>query len=198
LPIVYTGTFEHYQGLDLLFESAGIVRKLYPEVAFVLVGGKPEQIEYWKDEVRKNNLEDCVIFTGAVTPAETLAYLEMAEILVSPRTEGLSVPLKIYTYLYSGKPTVATELIAHTQILNNDNAVLVTPEKKAFAEGILRLVRDPNLRQRIGLQAQEFVKGKSTLTNYLTRLKQIYQPFQPVPTLEQPASFSTELQAPLS
>jgi glycosyltransferase involved in cell wall biosynthesis len=167
-------------------------------VAFVLVGGKPDQIEYWKEEVRKNNLEDCVIFTGAVTPAETLAYLEMAEILVSPRTEGLSVPLKIYTYLYSGKPTVATELIAHTQILNNENAVLVTPEREAFAEGILGLIRDPDLRRRVGLKAQEFVKGKSTLANYLTKLKQIYQPFQPIPALEQPAPFSTELQAPLS
>ncbi len=174
LPVVYTGTFEYYQGLDLLFESVEIVRKHYPEVVFVLVGGKPEQIEYWQAEAKKNNLEECIIFVGTVTPAETLAYLELADILVSPRTEGLSVPLKIYTYLYSGKPIVATRLVAHTQVLNDDNAILVAPEKEAFAEGILKLIRDPDLRQHLGLQAQKFAKEKYSSASYFAKLERVY------------------------
>lgn len=178
LPIVYTGTFERYQGLGLLFESAEIVRTYHPEASFVLVGGKPEQVEYWKNEVRNNLLEDGILFVGTVPVEEVPAYLEMAEILVSPRTEGTSVPLKIYSYIHSGKPTVATKLVCHTQLLNEDTAVLAAPTEAAFAEGILRLIRDPDLRRHLGLQAQKLAKEKYDPTNYWAKLDQIYQLLQ--------------------
>jgi glycosyltransferase involved in cell wall biosynthesis len=195
LPVVYTGTFERYQGLDLLFESAKIVKKHNPEASFIIVGGKPHQVEYWQNEIRKNQLEDCVHFIGTVPPEETLAYLEMAEILVSPRTEGLSVPLKIYTYLYSGKPTVATKLMAHTQVLNDETAILVAPQKEAFAEGILKLIQNPDLRQHLGFQARKFAQERYNPTIYLTKLEQIYREVsQPLGTLsEQQSSSPKEL-----
>jgi glycosyltransferase involved in cell wall biosynthesis len=174
LPIVYTGTFEVYQGLDLLFESVKIVKEHTPIASFILVGGKPHQVEYWRNETRKENLEDWILFTGIVPLEEIPTYLEMAEILVSPRTEGLSIPLKIYTYLQSGKPTVATKLFAHTQVLTDDTAILVEPQKEAFAEGILKLIQDPTLRQHLGLQAKKFVQERYNSTHYLAKLAQIY------------------------
>jgi len=195
VPVVYTGTFEHYQGLDLLFDSAAIVKEQRPEICFVLVGGRPEQIEYWKAHVEANDLDDWVIFVGAVTPAETLAYLEMAEILVSPRTEGLSVPLKIYTYLYSGKPTVATDLIAHTQILDNENALIAAPQKEAFAEGIFQLAQDPNLRRRIGEAARKFAEEQYSPASYFAKLERVYKGlfFPPAPAFQAVGSPSKEL-----
>jgi glycosyltransferase involved in cell wall biosynthesis len=103
----------------------------------------------------------------------------MAEILVSPRTEGLSVPLKIYSYLYSGKPTVATSIFAHTQLLNEEVSVLVPPDKDEFAEGILRLIQDPGLREQIGRHARALAQEKYSPANYLAKLDQIYQTLQP-------------------
>lgn len=175
LPIVYTGTLEHYQGMDLLIDSANIVRKRYPEVLFLLIGGKPQQVEYWKRETRKRYLEDCVLFLGTVPVEEIGAYLEIAEILVSPRTEGTSVPLKIYSYLHSGKPIVATNLAAHTLVLNEDVAVLVAPTKEAFAGGIMKLLRTPDLRQRLGLQARKYAEKVYAPADYLARLDRIYR-----------------------
>jgi glycosyltransferase involved in cell wall biosynthesis len=174
LPIVYTGTFEPYQGLDLLFASAKIVKEHNPEAFFILVGGKPHQVKYWQAEVKKEQLEDSIHFIGIVPPEEVVTYLEMAEILVSPRTGGLSVPLKIYSYLHSGKPTVATKLFAHTQVLNDETAVLVEPQKEAFAEGILKLIQNPPLRQRLGLQAKKLAEERYNPTLYLAKLVQIY------------------------
>ena len=43
--VVYTGTFEAYQGLDLLFAAAALVARSRPDVRFLLAGGRPEQIE---------------------------------------------------------------------------------------------------------------------------------------------------------
>ena len=159
--IVYTGNLETHQGIKLLIESAEVVKEHCSNVLFLLVGGQPQQIEYWQNEAKQRGLEDDFIrFVGTVPMDEVLTYLEMAEILVSPRAEGLSVPLKIYSYLHSGKPMVATRLEAHTQVLNDDIALLVTPTKEGLAEGILKLVHAPNLRQRLGQQAQQLARER--------------------------------------
>jgi glycosyltransferase involved in cell wall biosynthesis len=178
LPIVYTGNFERYQGVELLFESAEIVKRHHSEILFVFVGGKPQEVERWRNEVRRKKLDDYALFVGSVSLEESLTYLDMAEILVSPRTGGTSVPLKIYTYLVSGKAMVATNLISHTQVLNEDIAVLVQPTKEAMADGIVRLIRDPNLRLQLGLNAREFAHQKYNQDNYVAKLEQIYQALQ--------------------
>jgi glycosyltransferase involved in cell wall biosynthesis len=95
--------------------------------------------------------------------------------LVSPRTEGTSVPLKIYTYLLSGKPIVATNLLTHTLVLNDDIAVLVEPTKEAVAEGLLKLIRDRELRQRLSQEAQQYAKDMYDPEQYREKLDQIYR-----------------------
>ncbi len=42
--VLYTGTFEAYQGLDLLFDAARLVLAKRPDARFVLAGGRPDQI----------------------------------------------------------------------------------------------------------------------------------------------------------
>jgi glycosyltransferase involved in cell wall biosynthesis len=174
LNIVYTGTFEHYQGLRLLIESARIVLEKYPEVRFDLVGGKPDQIDHWKRKVINLGLDNNLIFPGRVSMEESLEYLEMADILVSPRTEGLSIPLKIYSYLHSGKPTVATNILAHTQILNDEIAVITDPLPEAYAGGIEKLIENVNLRLEIGEKAMSYARQHFSEKNYLEKLDKAY------------------------
>jgi glycosyltransferase involved in cell wall biosynthesis len=174
LPIVYTGTFEAYQGLDLLFESACQVIQKHPETVFVMVGGKPEQVAYWQKETMRMGLTNNVVFTGSVPLAESLYYLEMGDILVSPRVEGLSVPLKLYSYLHSGKPMVVTNIYAHTQILDEETAVITEPNASAFATGLLRLIESPTLRLRLGEQARAYAEREFSQESYLRKLTKAY------------------------
>jgi glycosyltransferase involved in cell wall biosynthesis len=174
LSVVYTGTFETYQGLDLLFESACQVVQKHPETVFVMVGGKPEQVAYWQRETMRMGLTDNVIFTGIVPLVESLYYLEMGDILVSPRVEGLSVPLKLYSYLHSGKPMVATNIFAHTQILDEETAVMTKPDANAFATGLLQLIESPMLRSRIGEQARVYAEREFSQESYLRKLTKAY------------------------
>ncbi len=174
MPLVYTGTFEGYQGLDVLFESACTVTRAHPNAHFVMVGGKPEQVAHWQNEVDQLGLTDHVTFTGIVALEESLKYLELADILLSPRTEGLSVPLKIYSYLHSGKPTVATDIFAHTQILDEETAVIVQPNAAAYAEGLLQLIESPQLRAEIGQNARELADRRFSKAGYLSKLERAY------------------------
>jgi len=188
-PIVYTGTFERYQGVDLLIASAELIRLQCPEAAFVLVGGKPHQIEGWRAEVNRRHLADSILFTGSAPLDDLTAYLDLAEVLVSPRIEGTSVPLKIYTYLLSGKPIVATTLPAHTLILNNETAVLTELTPEAFAAGILQLIHDPMLRVRLGRQARRYAEERYDPATYLAKLDTIYRMLEPQQMVEQPLTF---------
>jgi glycosyltransferase involved in cell wall biosynthesis len=196
LPVVYTGTFERYQGLDLLMRSATIVKERCPEALFILVGGDPQQVAKWRHKFRARGLEDSTRFTGTVPLAESIAYLDLAEILVSPRTTGTSVPLKIYSYLHSGKPIVATNLVAHSQVLNPEMAVLVAPTEEAFADGILSLARSPDLRKRLGLRAQQFARENFDPAHYLTQLDLVYQQLPPTTAPSEGAAHAAHTDQP--
>ncbi len=188
IPVVYTGTLESYQGIGLLLESAQIVAEQDRQVCFVIVGGKPEQVAFWQQEAKKRHLEDHTRFVGTVPPTEALAYLDVAEILVSPRIGGTSVPLKIYSYLHSGKPMVATEVPAHTEVLSRANSLLVRPDSYGIAEGILSLLRDSALRKQLGDEARKQADSAFNPAGYVAKIGVAYDVLRSQPVTAQGAS----------
>lgn len=171
--ILYTGTFEPYQGLELLVEGARIVLRTNKNVSFMLVGGKRDQIKGLKEMASQKGVCDSFIFTGSVPFDEVSDYIEIADVLVSPRIEGNNTPLKIYSYLKSGKPIVATNLATHTQVLSSEVAVLVEPSPKAFADGILAVIHDSKLCETLAENAKRLTEEKYSYKMYLERTKEI-------------------------
>lgn len=158
LTAVYTGNLESYQGADLMVESAVEVVKREPLAVFVIVGGAEADVEKYRRKAETFGVAGNVIFTGHKGPEWMALFYGLADVLLSPRVKGTNTPLKIYTYLKTGKPVVATDLPTHTQVLNGEIAVLAKPEKMAYAEGILLLFRDRELRERIGGRGKDFVE----------------------------------------
>ena len=78
------------------------------------------------------------------------ALLAQADVLVSPRITGDNTPMKIYTYLHSGKPILATRIPTHTQVLHPGVAMLAAPQVEEFAGAMARLARNEELRARLG------------------------------------------------
>ena len=186
LPIVYTGTYERYQGLSMALECVEIITKQYPRAIFIFLGAKNQQAIEWTEIARKQNLQEHVLFLDVVPPSESMVYLAYAAVLISPRLDGTTTPLKIYSYLHANRPIVATNITAHTQALSPETAVLVEPKKDAFAEGILRVLRDPKLAECIANNAHEFAKEKFSHQNYISKVNQIYQSLSSVLEVEEP------------
>jgi glycosyltransferase involved in cell wall biosynthesis len=172
-PIVlYTGTFEAYQGLDMLFDAMAIVRTARPDARLVLAGGKPVQVARARAQARDAGIADAVVFTGERPASEIPAYLLAADLLVSPRSRGTNTPLKIYQYLRSGKAIVATRLLTHTQVLSDDTAILTAPTASDFAAGILAGLSDPERAAQIGRRARELAETKYSYDAYLEKTRQ--------------------------
>jgi glycosyltransferase involved in cell wall biosynthesis len=172
-PIVlYTGTFEAYQGLGLLFAAAVEVARRRADVRFLLAGGRWDQIAQARREVARLGLEQHVILAGERPAAEIPSLLDAADVLVSPRSRGTNTPLKIYQYLRSGRPIVATRLLTHTQVLNDDIAILTGATPAEFAAGILEAIGNQERAAQIGARAAELAATKYSYDAYLARTQE--------------------------
>jgi len=170
--VLYTGTFEAYQGLDLLFDAMRIVAAARPDARLLMAGGKPEQVARAREQARAAGVESATIFAGERPAAEIPAYLLTATALVSPRSRGTNTPLKIYQYLRSGRPIVATRLLTHTQVLDDETSILTDANRDAFAAGILAALNDPARAEAIGRRARQLAETKYSYEAYLERTRE--------------------------
>jgi glycosyltransferase involved in cell wall biosynthesis len=175
--LLYTGTFEGYQGIDLLLKSVAIVRSTYPNARYVLVGGRPEQVEEQRRLATELGITDMVRFTGQRPLEEMPRYMALADILLSPRSEGTNSPLKLYTYLRSGKPILATNIFSHTQILTPEMASLVPPTAKGLADGALALLQDPEQAKAMGERARLVAEENYSWSAFLEKNRRAYSEF---------------------
>ncbi len=182
--VLYTGTFEVNQGLDLLIQAAALVQREMPDVVFVLVGGEEDQLHAMRVEAERAGVLSHLRLVGRRPPAEMPSYMAMADVLVSPRKVGSNTPLKIYSYLGSGRPIVATDLPTHTQVLSPDVAVLVEPTAEGFARGILQLLRDGALGARLGEGGKRLVDERYGWSAFLEKTRSVYERLQPHRALE--------------
>jgi glycosyltransferase involved in cell wall biosynthesis len=135
--IVYAGTLEHYQGIDIMLEGFAIAQQQNQKLRMLVAGGSVPQIEHYRNLVKNLGIEKFCTFTGRVPQQVAKKMMEKATVLASPRTEGDNTPLKVYELLASGKPMFATNIYSHTQVLTDDVAFLVDPTAEGIAQGML-------------------------------------------------------------
>ena len=165
--VVYTGNFQSYQGVHLLLEAASEMKN--DPVKFVLVGETPQGVSLMKQKAEACGIGDKIYFTGQIPPQRVPYYISLADVLVSPRISGTNTPLKIYSFLKSGKPIVATRLWTHTQVLNDDISILVNPVSKSMADGIRRALFTQEGENK-GKAAKRFAADKYSYENYREKL----------------------------
>jgi glycosyltransferase involved in cell wall biosynthesis len=124
-----------------------------------------------RQQVERLGVADTVLFAGQRAPEEVPAFLDAATALASPRSTGTNTPLKIYQYLRSGRPIVATRLLTHTQVLDDEVAVLTAPTAEAFAEGILAVTRDAAKAVELGARARLLAETKYSYEAYLGKTR---------------------------
>jgi glycosyltransferase involved in cell wall biosynthesis len=156
--LMYVGNLQTYQGIDLLIDSFAIVAGQRDDVDLVVIGGSPEDVDHYRDYARRAGVESQVHFLGPRPVKHLAQYLAQSDVLVSPRIKGTNTPMKVYSYLHSGTACLLTDLLTHNQVASDDIAVLADPDAAAFANGMLRLVNDEKLRDKLGAAARRYVE----------------------------------------
>lgn len=182
--IVYTGNFLPYQGLDLLRDAFMYFWKHCPyerDVVLLLVGGDVHGdplVDKFRQIVAEAGLSDAIKCTGHLPMSEMGNVMALADVLVSPRCDGGNTPLKIYTYMASGRPILATRLETHTQVLDDKTALLASPDAEGFGRAMIEAF-EPSEAVRakldfVGKEAKELVQKNYSKESFVRRVEAFY------------------------
>jgi len=159
--VLYTGHLYKWKGVETLALSS---KFLDSGTLIVIVGGLKWYLTDFVKFIEKNNLgnvlslgyryynvmpyflkaSDCVVLTG------TIKY---------GISEKYTSPMKMFEYMASKRPIVASDLPSFREVLNEKNSVLVESDNpKAMAEGIKNILKNAQLAEKISEQAYKDVQ----------------------------------------
>ena len=172
--LVYTGNYDRRQGLRELIHAMPAVLRRHPDAALLVVGGDPVRIRALRAEVDRLGLTAAVRLAGPRPPETMAEFMGLAEVLVSPRLEPYATPLKVFSYMASGRAIVATDLPTHTQVLDAETAFLVPPGADGLAAGLMAALDDPAAAARRGAAARTRVEARHTFAIFKRQLLEAY------------------------
>ncbi len=162
----YMGRFQTLgmdKGLDTLVEAiiALASDRADKPVRLAVVGGPAQYVDRLCDYLERQGVpRDTLLYPGQVPPADVPGYLRAFDVCVMPFpwTEHFAYyasPMKLFEYMASGSPIVATDLPSTKEILCHErNALLIPPsDASAMAQALRRLRDDPELAGRLTDQA---------------------------------------------
>ncbi|MEO0360712.1 MAG: glycosyltransferase family 4 protein, partial [Pseudomonadota bacterium] len=167
--VMYVGNLEPYQGVDLLLDGFARLDPALP-ARLVVIGGAPDHVAAGRARAEALGVAHRVDYLGPRPLADLGRYLRAAAVVASPRTQGRNTPMKVYSYLDSGRPLIATRLPTHTQVIDDEIAMLVEPTAEDMARGLASLLGDPALRARISEAAAARVKAEFSREGYARKL----------------------------
>lgn len=158
--LVYTGKFKTMgmdKGLSDIMKAVKILND--ENILFVAVGGYGEEIKYYDDLARQFSTSERVKLVSLSPQADLAIYQKAADALLMPFPFNTHYayymsPLKMFEYMASGRPIIATNLPSIKEVLNNSNAIIVKPDNpEDLARGIKTALADDELANKISSQA---------------------------------------------
>jgi glycosyltransferase involved in cell wall biosynthesis len=154
--LLFTGNFEYAPNVDaaifLAREVFPRVRALVPEARLLLVGNAPPDVVRALGDKR-------VLVTGRVPNLKP--SLASAAVYVCPLRFGAGIKNKVLEALAIGCPVVATPLSLDGIAARDEHEVLLADaDGDAFAQAVVRLVRDQPLAAQLGANGRRLVEGQ--------------------------------------
>jgi len=128
--LLYTGNLFKWKGVQTLVDSLDYINI---DVELIVVGGSPEVLKEFRQYVKDNGAQNIVI-VGFIPKKETIKYIKKADVLLLPNSskDKMSLytsPLKLFEYMASKRPIIASKLPSICEILDDGvNALLFNPD----------------------------------------------------------------------
>jgi glycosyltransferase involved in cell wall biosynthesis len=171
--LLYCGNFASYQGVELLVEAFRLARDRNPELSLVCVGATDAEIRALAGRTESNHLDRVHLVTRQKRD-QMPAYMGLADCLVSPRIAGNNLPLKLFDYMASGKPIIATRGQAHQPLLDEGRALLSEPTPQSLADTIVSAFERPIEAQATGQRALRYAARHLSWTHFVRLVKSLY------------------------
>ncbi len=162
MHVGYVGQLYKGKGVEVIRDLA----PSNPNMMFHIVGGLPEDIEYWKEQLKNSKN---VKFHGFVNPSKVADYVTAFDVVLAPyqlvvhgfnsknNLAEWTSPMKIFDYMSAGKPIIASDLpFMHEVLESGKNCILCHPEDiSSWSKALNQLFVDRELANRLGAAAKE-------------------------------------------
>lgn len=152
------------------------IKEVFPQVkenipsANLTIIGKNPPADFFN---LANLFPDAIRITGYVD--DLVPYLEKAAIMVVPVLAGGGMRVRILEAFSRGMPTITTTIGLEGIDAQPEIHVLVEDDPSAFAQAVIRLLRDPALREHLSTYGRRLVTQQYDWKAILGRLDLIYQ-----------------------
>jgi len=167
--VIYTGRLAPEKALHLLIEAFATVWRQRAQAYLVLVGDGPVRATL-AEQTQRLGCQGNIRFVGGVAPSEIPRWLQMADVfaLVS-LSEGF--PCALVEAMSTGLASVVSDIPANKQLVQSETHGLLSPvgDVSATAAALTRLLDDPGLRARMGVEARRSVKQHYATERVLER-----------------------------
>jgi PEP-CTERM/exosortase A-associated glycosyltransferase len=177
--IGFIGSFNRYEGLDLLVKSMVELAANRPDVVLLLVGGGEMEAEL-RAQIADAKMQEKVILPGRIPQESIPDIYSIMDVLVYPRysirlTE-LVTPLKPLESMAMGKAVIASDIGGHRELIRDgDTGILFkSGDVSALTQALDRILDDPELRDRLGAQGLDWVHKNRTWKTTTSVYSEIY------------------------
>lgn len=196
--IAYVGTFQPYEGLDLLIRAMPAILSRAPNAHVLIVGGSAGEStaveQALQARVASLGLEPHVTFTGRVPHATVKSAYAIADVVVCPRlltrTTALTTPLKPLEAMALGRALVISDVPGMRELVRDGETGIAFPAGDAggLADACLRLLEDPALRRALGQRAHAWVLEHRQWPTLVARYSDIYMRLAELTLFPEPAT----------
>jgi glycosyltransferase involved in cell wall biosynthesis len=180
--ILYPGTLNYHQGIDIAIRALALIKDQVPEAEFHIYGSG-EQLNPLRALVKELELEKRVFLMGTKPLHEISSVIENADLGVVPKRSNSfgneAFSTKILEFMSLGVPVVVPDTAIDSYYFNNSVVKFFRAnDEQSLADAILLMIKNPELRQKFTRDASEFVRkyswdmNKDTYLNLVDSLVQ--------------------------
>jgi len=160
--LLYTGTMSARYGLAVAIEAAVRLKREIPGLRLLLVG-EGDDLPYLREMVDRLDLNDVVEFRPPVPLSEIPEIVADSDVGISPHVSdgfmNLYFSTKVAEFVNMGLPTVVTRTQTIERYFDKETVKYCEAGSvDSFANAVIDLYKDPDLRARISAKCREFSK----------------------------------------
>ncbi|MCD6544631.1 MAG: glycosyltransferase family 4 protein [Flavobacteriaceae bacterium] len=180
--VLYLGDTALRRGLLTAIDAVAELKSKIKHLKLVIVG-KSTTDEVLKARVKELGLKNFVIFEGWQDISLFPSYISAADVCISPLERNaqhdVAYANKLFQYMSFAKPVLVSDALAQKKLVEETNSGLVHKERDVtdFAEKIMTLYKDPNLREELGKNGFRFIEEEFVWEKVSHNLVQIYNEF---------------------
>jgi phosphatidylinositol alpha-mannosyltransferase len=156
LNILFVGRLDPRKGFRYLLRAFPLIKEEVPQARLIVVGAyRRKEMSGFLHDVRGHHLTG-VKFVGRVSDEELPRYYRSCHVFCAPSTGFESFGIVLLEAMAAGKPTVASNIPGYRDLLEDGREGLLAEPKneRSLAEALIRILRDPGMRQRMGDQGR--------------------------------------------